>query len=303
MIALSKEKLTLVTLTRDNSDELELTLKSVSRQTIQPSRHLVIDGSAPDSAVVAKALATKYAADYHWKAPEGIYPAMDYSMSFVDDDDYVLWLNSSDWLIGPNVLEEIFREIALRPLWISGRVAQRDARGVKITRAFKDSADFRKSLFLGRTGFPHPATVMRGQVVREAGGFREGGSYSIARDYDLALRVIQSVGPPKIVPILISVHVTTGLSGQHQIRNYFERLSSRLRRVPWTFKVGTVFLSPTFLAIAIARRFGLSLSKGGELSELNAASLQHFCDSESWAEWPQCCDEVLQVSRAYPELV
>ena len=301
-MALPEEKLTLVTLTRDNPDELELTLKSVSRQTIKPTRHVVIDGSVPENAALTRGLAKESAAEYHWKAPEGIYSAMDYSMSLVDDDDYVLWLNSSDWLIGPNVLEQIFREISSRPAWITGRVAQRDARGVRFARPFKDSADFRKSLLLGRSGFPHPATVMRGQIVHEAGGFEGGGSYSIASDYDLALRVTQSVGPPKIVPILVSVHVTTGLSGQHQIRNYFERLTSRLRRGPWAFKVGTIFLSPIFLAIAIARRFGLSFSKGGGLPELNVASLQHFCDSESRAEWPQCCDEALQVSRAYPEL-
>ena len=300
-MANSEPKLVIVTLTRDNPEQLELTLRSVRLQTRKPARHIVLDGSSDDFSDEAARLARESEAEYLWIKPEGIYPAMDFSTSLIDDDDYVLWLNSSDWLAGPTVLEGLYSRLTSRPLWVSGRVWQRSPGRLKIAGEFRDSAHYRRALLLGLSGFPHPATVLLGRIVKQAGGFSEERDLRIAADYDLGLRMIEQFGPPIMISLVVSVHVTTGFSAQHQARGYIERFASRLRHAPWRYRLATVTLSPGILGFAVLRRLLAKVVGTSWAPQGSNGAIEHFCGESDTTKWPHCCDETLNVFTCYPE--
>ena len=102
--------LSIITINKNNAAGLEKTIGSVVGQTSIDFEYIVIDGASNDESV---AVIKKYAdrIDYWISEPdEGIYNAMNKGIQKAQGN-YCLFLNSGDWLVSPETLADVIKEI------------------------------------------------------------------------------------------------------------------------------------------------------------------------------------------------
>ena len=105
-------KLSIITINKDNAEGLRRTMESVLRQTCKDFEYIVVDGASTDGSVeVMQELAVAIresgvAVDAQSEPDSGLYNAMNKGVRKAKGD-YVLMLNSGDWLIDENVVEKV----------------------------------------------------------------------------------------------------------------------------------------------------------------------------------------------------
>jgi len=102
--------LSIITVNKNNTAGLNKTIKSVVCQTSNDYEYIIIDGASNDSSVeVIKKYSDKI--DYWVSEPDtGIYNAMNKGIRKAKGK-YCLFLNSGDWLVSTDTLENVFNEI------------------------------------------------------------------------------------------------------------------------------------------------------------------------------------------------
>ena len=231
-------RLALVTLAYNNVDEVRKTLASIALQSVQPDRILVVDSSQPGLREDVQKLTRAASGDYIWTEPRGVYPAMNRALQEVEDEYFVWFINSSDWLAGPDSVRLVAEQLTEGDIWAVGGLYRHGDTEQPFHPIPATSLEFVTLLRSGAIGFPHPSAVMSRRVVVELGGFDE--SFLIAGDYDLALKCAEQFGPPRIIPDMLSVHVPTGLTSRNKVRHAWEKSVARrrvLRKVNWVKEV------------------------------------------------------------------
>ena len=102
-------KLSIITVNLNNRIGLQKTIDSVICQTFRDFEWIVIDGGSTDG---SKELIEQYADHFaYWvsEPDKGIYNAMNKGIK-VAKGEYLLFLNSGDWLYKDNVLEKVFSQ-------------------------------------------------------------------------------------------------------------------------------------------------------------------------------------------------
>lgn len=232
--------LTIVTVCFNNPSELEKTVQSVRGQSVSPDSYLVIDSSDSSTKPAMQALAKSASAKYVWVEPEGVYAAMRHSLTLVNDDSWVWWVNASDWLAGKRSVEIVKKEISSASLsdnthWMVGELLRVRIGAPSTHPLGLNGAEFIQSLTSGRIGFPHPSTIFRASALKTVAPYTD--SFRIASDYALALRFAKHFGPPKLIPASLTFHDPTGLTSRHPVRHTWEK--SRARVSAGSFLDGT----------------------------------------------------------------
>ena len=106
--------LSIITINKNNAAGLEKTIQSVVCQTSADFEYIIIDGASTDESVeIIKKHAEKI--DYWISEPDtGVYNAMNKGIRQAQGN-YCLFLNSGDWLISPETLDNVFEEISGNP--------------------------------------------------------------------------------------------------------------------------------------------------------------------------------------------
>ncbi len=99
-------KITIITINFNNAQGLEKTLKSVADQTYKNIQYVVVDGASTDGSrdVIEKFM--KYIDIAIIEPDSGIYNAMNKGIKQASGD-YLLFLNSGDWLLSDTVIEQV----------------------------------------------------------------------------------------------------------------------------------------------------------------------------------------------------
>lgn len=297
------EALNVITLSRDNFDELELTLKSVYMQSERPSRHIVIDSSSVDSVSRVEAISRRFGAEYFWIPAEGIYPAMEFSLTLMRDSDYALWLNSSDWFAGSNAIKELRAQLSddsHSTPWLAGQLLRWSPSELGIHQVKDDAVQALAGMRLGLSGFPHPSVVFSVSAVRKAGGYVRYRWMRVAQDYALALRMGRIFGPPKQTPLIVSIHVPMGFTTSNKSRSFWERVASRLLENPFPYVAASIALIPLLALRALRKNIAGGVVRNKRT--LNGLVPAHFCVDGDDKEWPWCCATALGALRVYPGL-
>jgi len=103
--------LSIITINKNNAVGLEKTIQSVICQTYTDFEYIIIDGASDDESVeVIKKYADKIIS---WISEHdtGIYNAMNKGIRKAQGE-YCLFLNSGDWLISPETINNVFKEIS-----------------------------------------------------------------------------------------------------------------------------------------------------------------------------------------------
>src|SRR5690606_27175837 len=98
-------KLTVITVNLNNAQGLSKTITSVLTQTILPFEYIVIDGGSTDNSL--DIIERNSAKISYWisEPDKGVYEAMNKGIKQANGD-YLLFLNSGDYLINDRVIED-----------------------------------------------------------------------------------------------------------------------------------------------------------------------------------------------------
>jgi len=108
------QKLSIITINKNNAAGLERTMQSVICQTYTDFEYIIIDGASDDESIEK---IKKYSDNIQYWVSEpdtGIYNAMNKGIRKAQGD-YCLFLNSGDYLVSPETLDNAFKEISNNP--------------------------------------------------------------------------------------------------------------------------------------------------------------------------------------------
>lgn len=175
-------KLSVITINRNNAEGLERTLSSVLNQTYGKFEHIIIDGASIDDSIkiiesyVRDVSCMKYDVSWVSEPDTGIYDAMNRGVRKAHGD-YVLMLNSGDYLVNDHVLERIVPELDGTDI-IQGNIIKVGVGEERLERGYGKSdisfIDVMKNHFL------HQASFCRRELFDKYGYFDD--SYRINGD-------------------------------------------------------------------------------------------------------------------------
>lgn len=225
-----RSSIQIVTVTKDNPQELRETLLSVRLQSTLPHQHVIVDGSDEMNALEVHRLALKYSCKYLWRKPAGIYDAMKFGLSQLENDKYCIFLNSGDRFFSAGAITELTKSLENSEFlvhWTVGGIALNKP-GAESVFYFPQSNEkvLWKEISAGRAWLPHPSSVFRTESLRDVKAYTE--PLRIARDFSTSMRFWKKFGPPIVIPEVIAVFDTTGVSSSSSAIVRFENFLVRL---------------------------------------------------------------------------
>lgn len=198
----------IITINLNNKKGLENTIKSVVNQTFfDKVNHIVIDGGSTDG---SKEIIERYKDKlfYYVTEPDnGIYNAMNKGIR-ASVSDYLLFLNSGDYLSENNVLERVFPYLDGTD-FIYGNEWKVNERWKGAYEAkYPDKLD---ESFFRRTSLPHQSTFIKRELLEN--GYDE--NYKIISDWKWFIEAFRSGKTYKHMPFIISVYDCSGFSYQN----------------------------------------------------------------------------------------
>ena len=202
-------KLSIITINYNNLAGLQKTMESVFSQTCKDFEYIVIDGASTDgSAEYIRAHADQLT---YWVSEKdsGIYNAMNKGVRAAKGE-YLLMLNSGDFLVDDRVIERILPELDGTDIVQGNNIEEREG-GVYRNRGFAksdiDLFDVMKGFFL------HQASFCRRDLFEKYGYFDE--SYRIAGDTKFFMNCLGVHGATfKYVDIDVSNFDCNGISAK-----------------------------------------------------------------------------------------
>lgn len=104
--------LSIITINRNNAEGLQKTMQSVVGQSVSDFEYIVVDGASTDTSVdVIKQFSEKRPIKWVSEPDSGIYNGMNKGIKMASGD-YIMILNSGDYLAGTQVIEQMNKAIA-----------------------------------------------------------------------------------------------------------------------------------------------------------------------------------------------
>lgn len=221
-------KISIVTINRNNKEGLEKTVKSVIRQTYSNLEYIIIDGASTDGSLDVINDYREKLACWISEPDKGIYNAMNKGLGKATGD-YILFLNSGDYLANDSVIETIISHVHDEDVYYGNIGVYQNGQLHEIPSASKVEYCKRYQHDLP----PHPAVFIKSNLLRDCGGFDE--SYKIISDVVLIARIFSIEKTKyKYINTLITIFNTEGISSNkdNQKTVYEERKRFILHEFP-----------------------------------------------------------------------
>ncbi len=200
--------LTIITVNLNNVKGLEKTVKSVINQTSCDFEFIIIDGASTDGSRDVIELYREKITYSISETDNGIYHAMNKGIAAAKGE-YLLFLNSGDWLASDTVLEQAFSQSFTEDI-VSGDIFFYDTVKEEVRWHVPSPEKLTaKTLFLGT--LPHQATFMKRSLFETYGLYNE--SLKIASDWLFFLEVLLEHGCSyRHLPVTVSYFAMDGIS-------------------------------------------------------------------------------------------
>lgn len=202
-------KLSIVTINYNNKEGLRKTIESVVGQTYRYIEYIVIDGGSTDGSTDVIRLHEDTISYWVSEPDKGIYNAMNKGVAKTTGD-YVLFLNSGDYLVSPTIIDEIQNELfsnedvifGLLKTYPSNRIGYTD---VHLPLTMQD--------FFERSPIPHPASFIKRDLFQE---MKYDETLKIVSDWKFFLQAIVFKGRScKKIEKVITIFEDEGLSSSN----------------------------------------------------------------------------------------
>lgn len=198
-------KLSIITINYNNLVGLRTTLESVLKQSFQDFEYLIIDGGSTDG---SRELIVQY--EYrlsYWcsERDSGVYNAMNKGI-LQAQGDYLLFLNSGDYLANENILENVVSYLSGSDI-VYGDLTFVWKDGHRMIATYPDVLDLR---YLLEGSLAHPASFIKRSLFE---GCLYSESYRIVSDWEFWVKkiVLEEVSYLHL-PMVISIFDTEGIS-------------------------------------------------------------------------------------------
>lgn len=210
-------KISIVTVCLNTEDTIEKTIQSVLNQTYSDMEYVIMDGQSTDRTLE---IVRKYEDDPRIriisKKDTGLYNAMNNSLDVITGD-YVLFLNSGDWLYDENVLEDISNHLTDDIVY--GDVYRRTTDG-GYEQHYKGTKQERMVMLLCGQAMCHQTMFTKADLMRE---YRFDETHRITADYDFIAKAMKDKKSFKHVDrIVCSFDNVGGISAQKN--NYMQMI-------------------------------------------------------------------------------
>ena len=206
--------ISIITVNYNDAIGLEKTIQSVKSQTYRNFEHIVIDGNSDDG---SKAIIEKHKDSFSYWVSEpdsGIYNAMNKGIK-VAKGEYLLFLNSGDWLFSNEVLTNVSDEINGNIDIYYGDLNFVNSEGTGKIKKYPGKLTF--FYFFNKGHLPHPASFTKRSLFSKLGGYRE--KFKIVADWDFYVTAICKWDASyKHIDKIITNFDTNGLSGKSENR-------------------------------------------------------------------------------------
>lgn len=202
-------KLSIVTINYNNKEGLRKTIESVAGQTYRYIEYIVIDGGSDDGSTDVIRQHEDVISYWVSEPDKGIYNAMNKGVAKTTGD-YVLFLNSGDYLASPTIIDEIRNELfsnedvifGLLKTYPSNRIGYTD---VHLPLTMLD--------FFERSPIPHPASFIKRDLFQE---MKYDETLKIVSDWKFFLQAIVFKGCScKKIEKVITIFEDEGLSSSN----------------------------------------------------------------------------------------
>jgi glycosyltransferase involved in cell wall biosynthesis len=213
-------KLSIITVNYNDAAGLEKTILSVIKQTFRDIEFIIIDGGSTDG---SREIINNYNEKISYSVSEkdnGIYDAMNKGIHQAHGE-YLLFLNSGDYLYKDDVLNELFLQNPTCDLIYGNQY--------KIGKGIVRYPPAISLNFFMEDTLPHQATFIRRELFNTVGLYDE--KYEIANDYKFFVEALFSYQCSyKYYDITIAYFDQTGLSNQqsYKILNEFKAIRKEL---------------------------------------------------------------------------
>jgi len=207
-------KLSIITVNRNNAIGLRKTLESVSRQNSTDFEYLIIDGASNDESLdIIKEYSDKI--NYWISEPDsGIYNAMNKGI-LKAQGEYLLFLNSGDWLADQNVLNDLLQSDYDED-FISGDINYFFNEKNIVYKESIDSENMSFDYFI-YDNLPHQATFIKRKLFKTYDLYNE--KNNIISDFEFNFKcVVVNNCSYRHIKRLISYYDMSGLSSQEEWR-------------------------------------------------------------------------------------
>jgi len=202
-------KISIITINYNNREGLRKTMESVVSQTDNSFEYIIIDGGSTDGSVEAIE-ENKNRVDY-WVSEKdnGVYHAMNKGIAKATGD-YLLFLNSGDYLAENTVLSDVFaynfdNDIIYGDLYLNYSTPELPL------KKYPDKLSFK--YFFHLESLPHPSSLIKRSLFSKVGLYNE--NLKIVGDWEFWLKAIfLHQATYRKVPIPISVFDMSGLCSQ-----------------------------------------------------------------------------------------
>ena len=255
--------LSIITINRNNAAGLEKTMQSVLSQALTDYEYVVVDGaSTDDSVAVIERLAPAFGDRLKWisEPDRGIYNAMNKGIGMAQGE-YLLFLNSGDFLVSPDVLERVSQALKKEgmPPILYGNIIKLFPDGRTQRTSFINGKEITLKVFY-TLSLPHPSSFIRRSLFDKYGLYDE--SLKIVSDWKWFLQVVVLGGERATYSnIDVSFFDMTGISSANRslrqqegqlvldslippriladYRDWFfdVELLKRIKRYPWAYKM------------------------------------------------------------------
>lgn len=212
-------KVSIITINKNNKDGLRKTMQSVLDQDFDDFEYIVVDGASDDGSVEViqefEALfkQKRVPFQYESKPDRGIFHAMNKGIVRAEGE-YLLFLNSGDYLVAPAVLTS-FTQFGATEDFVAGNIMVH-VDGRDEIRKNPEKVDF---LFFYSVGaLHHQATFVKRNVFDRFGMYNE--NNKISSDWEHSLRSIVVGGASyRHVELTVSHYDITGISSTGAFRS------------------------------------------------------------------------------------
>lgn len=212
----------IVTINKDNKDGLEKTILSVINQTVfDEINYIVIDGGSEDG---SKDIVKKYKKYFGYstsRKDKGIYNAMNKSLEHLKGD-YVLFLNSGDYLVSNDVIEKALKYLHNEVIIYGDKVLRYKEKRIGVVSKEVSYADIQKPRyyplalneeFFRIDALPHQATFIRTEYQKQH-PYNE--NYRIISDWIMTREaILEEKVSYKHIPLIVVSFDMYGISAQN----------------------------------------------------------------------------------------
>lgn len=201
-------KLSIITINFNNAEGLKKTIESVSTQSLLGFEYIIIDGGSQDGSV--DLIKKYYCIISHFvsEPDNGIFSAMNKGIALASGE-YILFMNSGDWLLHDQILEEAF-DYGFIEDYVFGR-ANLVQKGKIIESDYVASTTAPTLYDMLFQSLPHQASFIRKELLLKHGEYDE--SLCIMGDWAFTIKaVILNNCSIRYIPLTICNYDLSGVS-------------------------------------------------------------------------------------------